>query len=109
MGMLLARIRHVVQEEGFSINPKKGRIQHAGARQEVTGIVVNDKLSVPRDEVRKLRAILHAAKKTGLEAQNREKIPHFEAYLRGKISYIYMVDPDRAMQLGAALEGVLRG
>jgi retron-type reverse transcriptase len=107
MGMFLARVRHVVQEEGFAINPKKGRIQHAGGRQEVTGIVVNDKLSVPREEVRKLRAILHAAKTTGLEAQNREKIPHFEAYLRGKISYLYMVDPDRAMVLGQALESVL--
>jgi RNA-directed DNA polymerase len=41
LGMLLARIRHIVQEEGFAINPKKGRIQHAGGRQEVTGIVVN--------------------------------------------------------------------
>ncbi|HRI70552.1 MAG TPA: reverse transcriptase family protein [Polyangium sp.] len=102
LGMLLARIRHIVQEEGFAINPKKGRIQHAGGRQEVTGIVVNDKLAMPREEVRKLRAILHQAKKTGLEAQNREKIPHFEAYLKGKIAYLNMVDPDRAMQLAKA-------
>ncbi len=102
LGMLLARIRHIVQEEGFAINPKKGRIQHAGGRQEVTGIVVNDKLAMPREEVRKLRAILHQAKRTGLEAQNREKIPHFESYLKGKIAYLNMVDPDRAMQLAKA-------
>lgn len=102
LGMLLARIRHIVTEEGFAINPKKGRIQHAGGRQEVTGIVVNDKLSMPREEVRKLRAILHQAKKTGLEAQNREKIPHFESYLKGKIAYLNMVDPDRALQLAKA-------
>ncbi len=99
LGMLLARIRHIVTEEGFAINPKKGRIQHAGGRQEVTGIVVNDKLSMPREEVRTLRAILHQAKKTGFEAQNREKVPHFESYLKGKIAYLNMVDPDRAMQL----------
>jgi retron-type reverse transcriptase len=102
LGMLLARIRHIVTEEGFAINPKKGRIQHAGGRQEVTGIVVNDKLAMPREEVRRLRAILHSAKKTGLEAQNREKIPHFESYLKGKIAYLNMVDPDRAMQLAKA-------
>jgi RNA-directed DNA polymerase len=102
LGMLLARIRHIVTEEGFAINPKKGRIQHAGGRQEVTGIVVNDKLSMPREEVRRLRAILHQAKKTGLEAQNREKIPHFESYLKGKIAYLNMVDPERAMQLAKA-------
>jgi RNA-directed DNA polymerase len=102
LGMLLARIRHIVQEEGFAINPKKGRIQHAGGRQEVTGIVVNDKLAMPREEVRRLRAILHQAKKTGLEAQNREKLPHFESYLKGKIAYLNMVDPDRAMELAKA-------
>jgi RNA-directed DNA polymerase len=102
LGMLLARIRHVVTEEGFAINPKKGRIQHAGGRQEVTGIVVNDKLAMPREEVRRLRAILHQAKKTGLEAQNREKRPHFESYLKGKIAYLNMVDPDRAMELAKA-------
>jgi RNA-directed DNA polymerase len=102
MGMLLARIRHIVQEEGFAINPKKGRIQHAGGRQEVTGIVVNNKLSLPREEMRKLRALLHQAKKTGLEAQNREKIEHFEAYLKGKIAYVNMVDPAKAMQLAKA-------
>lgn len=102
LGMLLARIRHIVQEEGFAINPKKGRIQHAGGRQEVTGIVVNDKLAMPREEVRRLRAILHQAKKTGLEAQNREKLPHFESYLKGKIAYLNMVDSDRAMELAKA-------
>ncbi|MDI1450728.1 reverse transcriptase domain-containing protein [Polyangium sp. 6x1] len=102
LGILLARVRHIVQEEGFAINPKKGRVQHAGGRQEVTGIVVNDKLGMPREEVRKLRAILHAAKKTGLAAQNRENIPHFEAYLQGKIAYLNMVDPERAMQLAKA-------
>jgi len=102
LGMLLARVRHIVTEEGFAINPKKGRIQHAGGRQNVTGIVVNDKLSMPREEVRRLRAILHQAKTTGLEAQNREKRPHFESYLKGKIAYLHMVDPDRAMQLAKA-------
>ncbi len=108
LGILLARVRHIVQEEGFAINPKKGRVQHAGGRQEVTGIVVNDKLAMPREEVRKLRAILHAAKKTGLAAQNRENIPHFEAYLQGKIAYLNMVDPDRAMQLAKAFLEVPR-
>jgi retron-type reverse transcriptase len=106
IGILLARVRHIVEEEGFAINPKKGRVQHAGGRQSVTGIVVNDKLGVPREEVRKLRAILHAAKKTGLAAQNREGIPHFEAYVRGKVAYLHMVDPERAAPLLRALDAL---
>jgi RNA-directed DNA polymerase len=103
LGMFLARVRHIVAEEGFAINPKKGRIQRAGRRQSVTGIVVNQKPSVPREEVRTLRAILHRARTTGLAAQNREGRADFEAHIQGRIAYLHMVDPARAAPLRAAL------
>jgi retron-type reverse transcriptase len=106
LAMLLARVRHVVQEEGFAINPKKGRIQRAAGRQTVTGVVVNERPSLPREEIRRLRAILHAATKTGLAAQNREDVPHFEAHLRGKIAYLHMIDPAKAAVLRAKLDAV---
>ena len=107
VAMLLARVRHVVEEEGFAVNPKKGRIQRVGKRQSVTGIVVNHKPSVPREEVRLLRSILHHAKTTGLEAQNRAGIPYFESHLRGRIAYVHMVDPGRAAPLFEALAAEL--
>ncbi|MGC4093832.1 MAG: reverse transcriptase family protein [Polyangiaceae bacterium] len=103
VGHLLARVRHVVQEEGFAINPKKGRVMRRKARQEVTGVVVNDKLGALRSEIRVLRAILHNAKKTGLAAQNREQRPHFEAWLRGKIGYVMMLDRAKGTALADAL------
>ena len=62
VGYLLARIRHIAQEEGFAVNPKKTRVKRPNARQTVTGLVVNDNPGVPRDIVRRLRAILHRAK-----------------------------------------------
>ena len=49
LGFLHASIRHVVQDEGFALNPKKGRAQGRGGRQDVTGIVVNVKPGVPRE------------------------------------------------------------
>lgn len=107
IGMLLARVRHVVDEEGFAVNPKKGRIQRAAGRQTVTGVVVNDRPSLPRDEVRRLRAILNNAGKTGLAAQNRECLPHFEAHVRGKLAYLHMIDPDRAAPMIAALDRIV--
>ncbi len=104
--MLLARVRHIVGEEGFELNAKKGRVQRAAGRQTVTGVVVNERPGVPREEVRRLRAILHAAKKTGLDAQNREGRPHFEAYVRGKIAYVTMVDRARGDKLRDALDAL---
>jgi hypothetical protein len=106
LGMLLARVRHVVTEEGFAVNPKKGRLQRSGGRQTVTGIVVNDRLGVPREEVRRLRSILHHAETTGLAAQNRESVPHFEAHLRGRLAYLHMIDPERAAPMLARFEAL---
>lgn len=98
-GYLLARIRHIVQEEGFVVNEAKTRILKRSAAMKVTGIVVNERMAVPRGEVRKLRAILHNAAKHGLESQNRERHPHFESQLRGRIAFVQMVNPEQARPL----------
>jgi retron-type reverse transcriptase len=107
IALLIARVRHILSEEGFSLNPRKGRVQRAAGRQSVTGIVVNDKLSVPREEVRRLRAILHRAGKTGLAAQNREGHPYFEAWLRGKLAYLAMIDRARGFEMLRQLDALL--
>jgi retron-type reverse transcriptase len=106
LSLMMSRVRAIVRDEGFAVNEAKGRVARASARQRVTGIVVNDKLGLPREELRRLRAILHRAKTTGLPAQNRESRADFEAYLRGKIAYLHMIDPARAAPLLAALDAV---
>jgi retron-type reverse transcriptase len=103
VGYLLARVRHITQDEGFAVNKPKTRVLRRSARQVVTGIIVNDKPHVPRAVVRRLRAILHRAKSEGLAAQNPEKLPHFEAWVRGMIAYISMVSPEQAKPLVEAL------
>jgi RNA-directed DNA polymerase len=104
VGYLLARVRHVAGDEGFAVNEKKTRVLRPSAAQTVTGIVVNDRPGVPRDVVRRLRAILHRAKFEGLPAQNRENHPHFEAWVRGMVAYVGMVNPDQARPLRAVLD-----
>jgi len=77
------------------------------ASQRVTGIVVNDRLNVPRKTIRQLRAILHQARFTGLDAQNRENPPEFRAWLLGMIAYVSMVNPSRAIMPPALPHTVL--
>ena len=77
------------------------------AAQVVTGLVVNDRPGVPRDEVRRLRAILHRARHEGLEAQNRDGHPDFRAWLRGKIAYVGMARPEVGGRLLAELEALI--
>ncbi len=108
VGRLLKSARSVVADEGFQVNEEKTRVMRCGGQQEVTGLTVNEKLSVGRKELRRLRAILHNARRTGLESQNREGIPNFVPHLWGKILYIHMVDPAKARPLRQALEQLLR-
>jgi retron-type reverse transcriptase len=104
IGYILAKVRHVALEEGFTVNEKKTRVMRRSRAMEVTGVVVNDKASVDRDEIRRLRAILHRAKTEGLDKQNRADHPHFRAWLQGKIAFISMVKPDTGAKLQAAFD-----
>jgi RNA-directed DNA polymerase len=108
IGYVLARIRHIAQDEGFVVNEKKTRIQRRNTAQMVTGLVVNDRVSVARTEVRRIRAILHRARTEGLAAQNKQNHPNFPAWLQGMIAYIQMARPDLGGRLSNELEGLLR-
>jgi retron-type reverse transcriptase len=102
IGYVLARIRHIAQDEGFAINHAKTRVLRKSTRQLVTGVVVNDRPGIERQTVRRLRAILHRAKFEGLATQNRENLPHFDAWLGGMIAYVHMVNPKQAEPLRRA-------
>jgi retron-type reverse transcriptase len=106
IGWLLAKVRNVAREEGFAVNEKKTRVMRRSTAQSVTGVVVNDKPSIDRAELRRLRAILHRAKTEGLDAQNREGRPNFRAWLAGKIAFVSMVRPDAGAKLKAALDAL---
>lgn len=106
IGYLLARVRHIAADEGFALNPKKTRVQRPESRQSVTGLVVNATPAVPRDVVRRLRAILHKAKTEGLAAQNRDGHPNFHGWVEGMIAYVAMVKPETGERLRAALAEV---
>ncbi len=104
IGWLLAKIRHIAQEEGFRLNEKKTRVQRPHTAQRVTGIVVNQRPGVPRKLVRRLRAILHRTQFEGLENQNREGHPNFPAWIAGMVAYVQMVNPQQGEPLKQALE-----
>ena len=99
VGPLLARVRHLAVEHGFRVNESKTRVLRPQARQSVTGLVVNTGPSTPRPLRRRLRAILHQAQTTGLEAQNRDGHPNFAAWIDGQLAYLNMVSPEQAAPL----------
>jgi len=99
-------LRRIISGEGFRLNRKKIHFARKGKRQRVTGLVVNDGLAVPRRYRRQLRAILHNARKTGLEAQNLTRHPRFAESLRGRIEFVRATHPDLAARLLAELRAL---
>lgn len=108
IGYLMHRVRGIAREEGFQINEAKTRVQRKSQQQRVTGLVVNDRLAVPRKTVRRLRAILHRARTEGIAAQNRDDHPDFEAWLCGMIGHVASVDSKRGNELLSQLAEVRR-
>jgi hypothetical protein len=83
-------------------------VRGAATRQVVTGIVVNQGTNTVRSEYDRLRAVLHNAARTGLEAQNRAGHPDFAAQLWGRIGWVEQLNPERGARLRAAFARVPR-
>lgn len=49
----------IIANQGFTVNEKKTRLQKIGSRQEVTGIIVSNKLNVSQRYARDIRNILY--------------------------------------------------
>jgi retron-type reverse transcriptase len=64
-GTILKAVNDIVAAEGFAVHPDKTRVMRRHRRQEVTGLVVNERLGVPRDTLRRFRALLHQIRTTG--------------------------------------------
>jgi retron-type reverse transcriptase len=96
---LLRQVEHIAVEEGFRVHPKKTRVFRRGRRQEVTGLVVNDKLGVPRRDVRRLRAVIYQIEKDGPEGKTWPGSDDPISGALGFASFVAMVDPDRGRPL----------
>lgn len=87
-----------IKEFGFEINDKKTHIMKDNYRKVVTGLVVTDKVKIPKRFKRKLRQEIYYCKKYGIEQHlrnsGRESAVNYKEYMYGKAYYIKMVERD---------------
>lgn len=98
----------IQQDQQLQINPAKTRLQRSTYRQEVTGLVVNDKVNTTRSYKKQIRMWLYYWEKYGYEkAQQiferdylRDKghvkkgIPELQHMIAGKMEFLRMVIGD---------------
>ena len=100
----MTEFRRIVAEQNFRINEKKTRLQRQGERQEVTGLVISDRVNVTREYVRDLDNLLYIWEKYGHNAafakfitryspkrDQWNKDPEMSEVVLGRLNYLKMV------------------
>ena len=111
-------LESAINKCGFKVNDKKTRLQYRNSRQDVTGLVVNDKVNIPAPYRRLARAMAHKLFEFGkfkiersiIDAEGKVLALSVDGninQLSGIFSYIAMVSQhnhDIAMLSGSAKE-----
>lgn len=103
-GEFVAQIQNIVEQHGFRMNDRKTHLQRRGKRQDVTGVIVGEKVNVPRAYVRELRNILYVWERYGYVEARKCFMRHYHRQhgatksgfllcriLQGKLNYLKMV------------------
>lgn len=99
VGKLLKKIRRIVEDEGFDLHPRKTRVQRKGRQQEVTGLVVNERVGVPRKTLKNFRAALYHLSKDGPEGKRWGLCPDIFSAIEGFANFVLMVQPEKGQAL----------
>ncbi len=106
VGKILRQIKYIVKMEDFTINDKKTRIIRRNGRQEVTGIVVNDKANVSRKKLKQFRALLFHIEKDGLEGKSWGSSNNLLASIKGFANYVSMVNPEKGNKFKSQIANI---
>lgn len=106
-GELVQQVKTIVERYGFRLNEEKTHLQRRGRRQEVTGLMVTEKVNVSRRYVREIRSLLYIWERYGYEdacqaawksyrqqhgkTKGHQHCVPLNAVLRGKLNYMKMV------------------
>lgn len=102
-GKILPYVEEWLARFGYALDRKKTNFFRRGRRQVVTGLVVNDKVSVPRSMRRKLRAAVHNFNAKGSEVIHWHGKPMTLAELTGRIAFLNSIDTQKGQTLLAKL------
>ena len=95
---ILRRTESIVAHEGLVINEEKTRILRNNRQQEVTGIVVNERLSISKKMLKRFRAALFQIEKDGPEGKRWGDSEDLIASIQGFANFVAMVNPEKGAE-----------
>ena len=106
LNVFIPLVTKIVRSERFVVHRGKRKVVRDNQRQRVTGVVVNERVNVCRKDYDRLKAILTNCVRHGASTQNREQRADFAAHLRGRISHVQSLNPDRGQKLQAIYDRI---
>ncbi|MBD2488141.1 reverse transcriptase family protein [Aulosira sp. FACHB-615] len=103
---IIKQIQSIISDEGFAINPDKTRILRNSQQQEVTGIIVNQKINVPRKKLKSFRATLHQIENEGLEGKHWGNSSNLIASITGFANFVAMVNPEKGAEFQQQIQRI---
>lgn len=83
----------IINQKGYRINSKKTRIMKDGKTKKICGIIVSDRLNLPKENRKKIRAIVHNSLDNGIENECGSDELSFIMFVEGYLSYIKPINP----------------
>ncbi len=104
----LDAVSEIAREEGFGLNAHKTRVMPRSRRQSVTGIVVNARPNLARDDYDRLKAVLHNCVRHGprTQAPTEASLAHFRAQLQGRVAWAAHLNATRGARLRALFDRI---
>lgn len=103
-------VKTIVEEEGYRINDNKTRLQYKNCRQEVTGLIVNEKVSVSSETEKEIKNAIYFIRKYGLKSHMEQigcdKFFYID-HLYGIAYFIKMVDKEKGERYLAELNSLI--
>ncbi|RAK44081.1 RNA-directed DNA polymerase [Macrococcus epidermidis] len=106
-------INQILTQNRFELNDKKTKVLKPGDRKIVTGIIVNEKLTIPKDFIRNVKRDLYYINRFGLLNHlnfisiAEDNSEYYLNSLSGKISFIKMVDYKQGYILQNELDNII--
>jgi RNA-directed DNA polymerase len=106
IGNILKGTQGIVAHEGLTVHPDKTRVLRQSQQQEVTGVVVNQKLNVDRSTLKRFRATLYQIEKDGLAGKQWGQGADLLQSIQGFAHYIAMVNPSKGSEFLAQVQRI---
>ena len=101
-------LRKIIESNGFEINEKKVHLSNQFEHQEVTGLVVNEKMNVRHSYIKNLRSMLYKSLKDGPYDAAIEYMEKFAINVPSSI-FVAKDDPDKKETIEKWFINIIRG